>query len=332
MAKINRHFFTIGVIFLIAIALACFVSAQDANESTDNSTANVTQDNTNVPIANDTTPIVIEEPVTDFNIIGFTPTQTKIGDVQLNIQLKNTGNTELNNLYPLVSGDGFSTVNVQPIDSMQPGEKSYLFVMGTFAKAGNINLTIRLMNKVFYRIIAVVDPNAADNKEKLAQQQKEEEARKAMLASLSAELTDMQSKYHTLETDFNTKKADNYDLSAVSITDLKNYLRDAQANIVIGDTAKANASLQLALAEFGDQKNNLDAAKKIETSIFDTLSKKAVIISTTVGGILASFTLYEVLKKRKGAVVTIIDKTKKHILKEKKAENKESPKEEIKKE
>ena len=60
-----------------------------------------------------------EEPITDYDLTNFIPKEFKLGESQLNIQLQNTGTTELKNLLAFVSGKGFSTSDITPIDILR---------------------------------------------------------------------------------------------------------------------------------------------------------------------------------------------------------------------
>jgi len=66
----------------------------------------------------------------DIEITKFFPKEVKLGDVQFNIQIKNNLDETLENVFAIVSGKGFSTYDVVPIDSLEPFGKDYIFVNG----------------------------------------------------------------------------------------------------------------------------------------------------------------------------------------------------------
>src|SRR3989344_6026234 len=93
------------------------------------------------------------------SLVNFLPTETKIGDVQFNIQIKNDGNDTINNLIAFVSGRGYSSYDIVPADSLAPGEKSYILVYGNLKESGNVTLTVRVDREVFYKEITVENPD-----------------------------------------------------------------------------------------------------------------------------------------------------------------------------
>jgi hypothetical protein len=277
---------------IISIVLICFASlvlAEETNSSVDNSTAQTTyEDNTTEP-----------EPITDYEVTNIVPQEFNIGDAQFNIQVENIGTTELNNLFAIVSGKGFATYNIFPIDSLKQNEKSYIIVMGNFKEAGDIILTIKIEDKTFHKNVIVVDPNAATNLNNQEELKKAQEEAKKELENFSAQLNDLTSKYKDLELDLENKTNSNYDVSDISLGDLKAFLRDTQSYIIQKDVEKAKADLILAQNEYNDLLDKLNRSKVIQRSFSDWLKDNAAIISAILASLVAFFTLYEILKKKK---------------------------------
>lgn len=219
-------------------------------------------------------------------IRGFFPSSVKVGDVQLNINVQNLGDTELTSLGAFVSGDGFSTYDMVPIDSLKPQEKSYILVSGNFRKAGEINLTIRINQEIFYRTVNVTDSSAV-----LAQMNKDLEDK------VTSEYYILKENYSVLESAISLKKSQGYDVSGISLSDLKSLIRSAQENILSGNFNEANVKIGLAQDEYDTQSSKLLTVKKI--SIGQKLKDNAVLFSTLAGAIITFFTLYELLKKKK---------------------------------
>ena len=115
-------------------------------ENQTNSTENLTN---NATISNET---ASQSPATNFIMSNFLPKEFMLGDVQLNIMVQNTGTDNLSNLMAVVTGKGFASYDVTPIDTLGPGEKSYILVMGTFRQAGNITLTPALSPQLVFRL------------------------------------------------------------------------------------------------------------------------------------------------------------------------------------
>jgi len=266
-------------IFLVSFAFAENETVNDTlvvNETGVNVTNNLTVNQTdNISIV-DSPSLVIKH---------FLPAETKIGDVQLSINVQNLKNETINNVYAYVSGDGFSSYNVVPIDSLKPEEKSYILVSGNFKKAGNINLTIIINQETFYQIVKISDDSVSTSAYNAA-----------LAANLSAELTDLKNKYSELESEVQSKKSDGYDVSGVNLADLKIMLRDAQTNLLSENLVQARVKIDLAQEEYGIQFAKMNNLKKV--SLASKLKDNAVLFSTLAGAIITFFTLYELLKRK----------------------------------
>ncbi len=277
----KRDFVICAVCFLFV-----FTSFALAENETVNSSLSVNesfQNETNLTI-NQTNNLTTEI-FPSLVIRHFLPAETKVGDVQLSINVQNLKNETISELYAYVSGEGFSSYNVVPIDSLKPGEKSYILVSGNFRKAGSINLTIKINQETFYQTVKVSDDSAgavAYNNE--------------LALNLSNELSVLKSKYSTLESEFQAKKSDGYDVSGVILSDLKVMLRDAQANLLSENLVQARVKLDLAKEEYEIQFAKMDNLKKV--SLASKLKDNAVLFSTLAGAIITFFTLYELLKRK----------------------------------
>jgi hypothetical protein len=242
--------------------------------------------NDSINVSNDT---VVSVNVSSASIIirNFIPTKVNVGDVQLSINVQNIGNSELTSLGAFVSGDGFSSYDVVPIDSLKPQEKSYILVSGNFKKAGSINLTIRINQEVFYEVVSVVDSSV--NVSIQFNQQLED--------NIGNNLAVLKQNYSELESALQIKKSEGYDVSGINLNDLKVMIRDAQSNLLSGNLDQANVKVDLAREEYFTQYEKLTVVKKI--SLGQKLKDNAVLFSTLAGAIITFFTLYELLKKKK---------------------------------
>lgn len=216
----------------------------------------------------------------------FLPAEAKKGDVQLSINVQNLKSEVISNVYAYVSGDGFSSYSVVPIDSLKPEEKSYILVSGNFKKAGNINLTIKINEETFYQVVNVLDDSAgavAYNTE--------------LALNLSKEIAILKNNYSALELEIQTKKKEGFDVSGVVLSDLKVILRDAQANLLSENLIQARVKLDLAQEEYLAQSVKMKSLSKV--SLAAKLKDNAVLFSTLAGAIITFFTLYELLKRKK---------------------------------
>ena len=175
------------------------------------------------------------------SLYNFFPTETKVGDVQFSIQIKNEGNETINNIIALVSGRGFSSYDIVPIDSLSPGERSYIIAYGNLRESGNITLTLRIDRKIFYKNITVTDPN-----ERVLSNAEEEQKK---LENISQQIEELKTEYASLELEISEKKDQDYDVSSIKLDDLKKFLRDAETSIFSKNLNGAISNLRLAEEE-----------------------------------------------------------------------------------
>ena len=246
-----------------------------------NETVNQTVDNSSV----------IATPSLD--LINFMPKEVKLGDVQFNLQIQNNKNETVNNTFAFITGNGFSTYNVVPINSLASGEKDYIFVYGNLKQTGNITLTIAINDETFYQNITVISDTS--NQQKLDELQQEQE-KEQQIKNISDQLNGIKQNFTLLQNEFSEKQS-NYDLSLINLNTLDNYIHNAQADILTGNVNDANLNLNLAYEEYLTQKNNLDNAKGLP--LVSIIKNNVVLFSTFAGAILTFFALYELFKKKK---------------------------------
>ena len=227
------------------------------------------------------------------DLINFMPKEVKLGDVQFNLQIQNNKNETVNNTFAFITGDGFSTYNVIPINSLASGEKDYLFVYGNLKQTGNITLTITINDETFYQNISVISDTS--NQQKLDELQQEQE-KEQQIKNISDQLNGIKQNFTLLQNEFSEKQS-NYDLSLINLNTLDNYIHNVQADILTGNVNDANLNLNLAYDEYLTQKNNLDNAKGLP--LVSIIKNNVVLFSTFAGAILTFFALYELLKKKK---------------------------------
>lgn len=275
------------VFLAIIFVFACFSSAEDVLNET-------------VP-ANDSVIPVATAPSNEglgVAMTSFVPTDFKKGDIQFSIQVQNNDAAEIRNIMAFVTGKGFSTYNMVPIDSLKPGEKSYIIIMGTANEEGTITLTIKVNNQVFYQNITVLDSLASENQAKLSQIQAAEKAREAKLNLLAPQLEDLKSKLKALEAEYKAKEAENYNLKDVKLDELRTYAKNAQASIIQKDVEEAEVALTLGTEEYNNQKANLDSAGKIKGAWIKWLKDNLGLVAGIATSVIILIGAYETLKKK----------------------------------
>lgn len=238
-------------------------------------------------------------------LTNFMPQEAKLGDVQFNLQIQNNNNETANNIIAFVTGNGFSTYDMIPIDSLAPGDKSYIFVYGNLKQAGNITLTIKIGDRNFYQNISVIDPNAESDQQKLDDIRKQQE-KEQQIKNISDQLDILKQNFTILEDELAYKQSNNYDVSLVNLNILNNYLHNIEADILTGNVNDAQVNLDLAYGEYAAQKRKLDNAKKVP--LISILKNNVVLFSTFAGAIVTFFVLYELLKIKSKKITKVISK------------------------
>lgn len=255
-------------------------------------------------VTNETSDVVVDEAMqvqkSSFEIFNITPLETIVGDVTFEIQVKNTGNTELKHLVPVLVARGFATYDTIPVASLGAGEVGAAYVVGEFGEGGNIVLTAKINEKLFQQMVKVKVPDEETSKAL-------EEEKAALLQAQSEKLKGLEANYDSLLDEIQEKKG-KYDLSDVKTESLKAYLRTAESDIATGEAGKAKVSLILAANEYADQKLLLDAAKK--KPFINKIKDNIILISSIAGAVITIFAFYELLKKKKNEVYQKIKEVK----------------------
>ena len=234
---------------------------------------------------------------------NFIPREFKLGDAQFSIQVQNNKNESITNLAAFVSGKGFSTYEVTPIESLQPEEKGYILIGGNFRESGLINLTVKIGQKTFYQDVNVLG-ESKDDLEKAEALLKQQEEKKKELVVISSKLEILKQNYSDLENKLAEKEKEGYEVKDASLEDLKKYLRETQASILGEHLEQARVNLGLATEEFNSAEKKIEGLKK--TPRAKRFKDNAIIFSSIAGAILTFFALYELLKKKgKEAVTTM---------------------------
>lgn len=238
-------------------------------------------------------------------LTNFMPQEVKLGDVQFNLQIQNNNNETAYNIIAFVTGNGFSTYDMLPIDSLSPGDKSYIFVYGNLKQAGNLTLTIKIGNENFYQNISVINPNTESDQQKINDLKRQQE-KEQLIKNISDQLEVLKQNFSALEDETTYKQSINYDVSLVNLNILNNYLHNIQADILTGNVNDAQVNLNLAYDEYVAQKSRLDNAKEIP--LINILKNNVLLFSTFAGAIITFFALYELLRIKKEKISKVIRK------------------------
>lgn len=259
----------------------------------------------NQTVTDNSTVVIPNVTISNIILTNFMPKEVQLGDVQFNIQVQNNKNETISNTFAFVTGNGFSTYNVVPINSLAPNQKDYIFVYGNLKQAGNITLTIKINDETFYQNITVINQNTESNQQKLDDLKKAQE-KEQEIKNISDQLSVLKQNFTILQNEFSQKSSNNYDVSLVNLNLLDNYIHNIQADILTGNVDDAKVNLNLAGEEYLAQKNRVDSAGKLP--LINIIKNNVVLFSTFAGAILTFFALYELFKKKKEDITKISEK------------------------
>jgi len=149
----NLSFILFILILLTSIfAIGVLAYEDDDQESNDTNTSNISEQSAPTP-APEPEP---EPEIEAFEFVNVTPKTVKQGDILLSINFRNTGTAKLRNLLPVVVARGFSTYDVVPIPILRKRDVGTAFVSGKIDEPGDLLLTIKVGEQVFYDRITVL--------------------------------------------------------------------------------------------------------------------------------------------------------------------------------
>lgn len=259
----------------------------------------------NQTVTDNSTAVIPNVTISNIILTNFMPKEVQLGDVQFNIQVQNNKNETISNTFAFVTGNGFSTYNVVPINSLAPNQKDYIFVYGNLKQAGNITLTIKINDETFYQNITVINQNTESDQQKLDDLKKAQE-KEQEIKNISDQLSVLKQNFTILQNEFSQKSSNNYDVSLINLNLLDNYIHNIQADILTGNVDDAKVNLNLAGEEYLAQKNRVDSAGKLP--LINIIKNNVVLFSTFAGAILTFFALYELFKKKKEDITKISEK------------------------
>ena len=283
-----------GFILLLLISLVALLTSSvlayedDDQEGNDTPTSNISEQSAPTP-APEPEP---EPEIEAFEFVNVTPKTVKQGDILLSINFRNTGTAKLRNLLPVVVARGFSTYDVVPIPILRKRDVGTAFVSGKIDEPGDLLLTIKVGEQVFYDRITVLP---AVRQESLEEKRLKEEQKQKSVLALSQQLQDLKTKYIELESQYLTKK-NKYDVAGIQFETLRDHIQNAQTKLLNEDLVQANISIVLAYSEYQDQHTAIASAPK--KALLLRLKDNVLIISGIAAGIITLFTFYEFMKKK----------------------------------
>lgn len=252
----------------------------------------------------------------EIQVDKLSPQKFELGITQLNILIRNTGTVDLVNIYATISGDGITTIERIPIETLPRGDKDYTFSKINLTKSGEIDLVIKIfvdeaLKKTEVRQITVT--------ELVKQNKPNSEEQELNVTELSKKLSTTKDRYNAVLKKYEEKKEE-YELSGMqeNFKDTKSYLISAQSALVEEEYKKAVANLAISEENLNDLEKNLEEAKKKKTNLSDKLRSKMIYIGSIAAAIVSIFTAYGIIKSniKKNNEGSSIDGSKKAAGKE----------------
>lgn len=242
----------------------------------------------------------------------ISPTTVSIGVNQINILLRNTGNVDLSNISVDLSGDGISVIEKTPIEKLAAGDKDYAFVKTSIAKAGVIDLVVKiyLSSGLKYTLV---------NQLTVLEEKVNKTSPEVNLTGISDSLKSLKERYIDIEQDYQNKKLQGYPVDIVydKLKETESYIKEAQFYLVEEDGyKKAQLDLKIIEDNLNEIENDLKESKKQQQSFGDKLKGNMIYIGSIAAAIVSLFTAWGLIKssinKQK------IAELQKKIIKEKK--------------
>jgi hypothetical protein len=230
----------------------------------------------------------------EIQVDKVSPHKLEIGTAQLNVLIRNTGTVDLVNIYAAISGDGITTIEKIPIETLQRGDKDYTFSKLNITKPGEIDLVIKVfiedkLKKTEVRQITVTAP--------VEQKKPSSDEQELNTTELSEKLSETKDKYNSVLRKYEEKKEE-YELSGMqeNFKDIKSYLISAQSALVEEEFKKAVANLAISEENLAELEKNIDEAKKKKTSLSDKLRNKMIYVGSIAAAIVSIFTAYGIIR------------------------------------
>ncbi|MBS3097387.1 hypothetical protein J4209_01180 [Candidatus Woesearchaeota archaeon] len=222
------------------------------------------------------------------NIEKILPGTITTGVAQINVLIRNTGNVDLRNISIEFSGDGISTLEKLPIEMLVGGDKDYTFTKIGAAKAGVIDLVIKLyVNKdlkdTLVRQLTVLEEEVINITNTTVE---------INITAITERLDKLKEKYIRLEQDYQNKKLQDYyvDMAYDNLKETDEYINEAQFYLVEGDYKKIELILTIIEDNFGNIENELENAKKEEKTIRDQIKTNVIYIGSIAAAIVSTLT------------------------------------------
>ncbi len=322
------------------ITNATTVSEEQTNttNASETSTAEnaTTETNTAVNTTNETETTAS---VQSISLEKITPGQISVGEQQLNIVLKNTGNVPLYQLEAEVTGYGITTKEKIAIEELPAGEKDYTFTKITAEQIGVIDLIIKVYTNGTLLVQQISSIEVVGSPEEVTEQVNETVMD---VAAASQILNETKNAYADLEKEFYQKQKEEYVLYGIhdDLSETKEYLRQAQVALIEQNQREFDKNVAAAKTNLESLANELQNAQKEQKKWGQIILENLALIGSLLGVFISAVTVWSMTKAHlkntrviniiKGKQILNVDKDTKveNRIQETKEEKKEDKKEE----
>lgn len=225
------------------------------------------------------------------SIDKIAPKEIDLGQNQINILVKNTGNVDISQISAELSGDGILTTSAIPIQKLVAGDKDYVFIKINTSKSGVIDLVIKI----------IIDDLVRD---KFVDQLTVFEAKNSQptetynASALNDQLASLRQTYRTLESNYQEKKAVGYPVDIVydKLKEVYAILSDAQSKLLSENYKQVQVSINLIQNNMQDIDYQLKNAKQPELTFSDKLKSNLLFFGSIAAAIVSIFTAYKLVQ------------------------------------
>lgn len=243
----------------------------------------------------------------ELTIEKITPTTVGMGQQQLNILVRNTGNVALFEIEAEVSGYGVTTQEKISIEKLPAGEKDYTFTKINIQDAGIIDVVVKVMSNKTILVQEIVQITV---QEKISEKNETSEAILFNATEAEALLDKEKLLYEVVEKAFFEKEKQGYLVYGIDedIKEIKENLRKAQIAILEQNKGDFDKYLVLTKTNREDVEGRLETAEKEKKTIMQLLSDNLALIGSLFGVIISGITVWSITKAhlKKAKIVNII--------------------------
>lgn len=267
------------------------------NQTTEtNTTTTVETNTTNQTETGETNATENAVPIRSISLEKITPAQISVGEQQLNIVLKNTGNIPLYQLEADVSGYGITTKEKLPIEELPVGEKDYTFTKINVEQAGTIDLIVKIYMNGTLLAQQISSIEVVASPEQVVAETVTDTAMNETAAAQS--LNETRSMYSDLEKEYYQKVKEEYVVYGIKddLADTKEYLREAQVALIEQNQKEFDKDMLAAKTNLGTVAAELQNAQKEQKTWGQIFTENLTLIGSLFGVLISGVTVWSITK------------------------------------